>query len=682
MKKPIWQAALYMLGILMLSCSGNKYQGNCLKLTMAVYSDSGGIVFWDEGGDGNLILEPDSDNGTEIRSVLLKDSTGLLVGKFLPYINEAIISTDTVCLLSDNQVLWRRSFRLREGETPKQVKLTMDYEAAYTSSFSLIPGISWNGNTEDPGNVYHGFSFEDIPWSFASHRTLIPGATYSEGSQWSSGMFLETSVPPYGLSCSMIPSEGKTIHRLIIPEEELPKRVLIREWGLSEGRANVLILSPDEIVTVSARIVVNPVIRPRTGYRYMLDAAWDFYYQGTTPRLGKENLRQLAVRYVKESLWDEQHGMFHLALTLDTTQNVWLQTGGFSIGWCGRNGELANGLIADYFETGDTTSLRMALRCLDTWEERVNSANSSGDPFAPYYGIARDANTLADGATAFLKAYKKMKSIGEKRNYLDTGLGICNAALEIQKEDGQFSGPVSIRGSIGASLIPPLITAWEITDDKRYLHSAIKATGFYMNMLYSDGYLWGGALDTRSIDKESVNPLLAGTIRLYEITRDTVFLRMAEDAAYYLAAWQITQSIPNVPGSLLDEIGYESFGGTSVATVHMCADNFALACVPYLLRLSEHTSEKRWAERAKAIWDYSTQGISQGDMVLQGFPARPAGSQDETVNYTDWGYDFLAFGMDRNNPRGAGQYWLVGWAHAYRMTILSESKITQSVDKW
>ena len=121
----------------------------------------------------------------------------------------------------------------------------------------------------------------------------------------------------------------------------------------------------------------------------------------------------------------------------------------------------------------------MALRCLDTWAQRVNSADSSVDPFAPYYGIARDANTLADGATAFLKAYKKMKSIGEKRNYLDTGLGICNAALEIQKEDGQFSGPVSIRGSIGASLIPPLIAAWEITDDKRYLHSAIKATGFF-----------------------------------------------------------------------------------------------------------------------------------------------------------------------------------------------------------
>jgi len=95
----------------------------------------------------------------------------------------------------------------------------------------------------------------------------------------------------------MKPSEGKTIHRLIIPEEEQPKNVLIREWGLSDGRANILVISPGETVTVSARLVVNPVVCPRNGYSYMLDAAWDFYYREPTARLERENLRKLAVRY-------------------------------------------------------------------------------------------------------------------------------------------------------------------------------------------------------------------------------------------------------------------------------------------------------------------------------------------------------------------------------------------------
>jgi hypothetical protein len=157
---------------------------------------------------------------------------------------------------------------------------------------------------------------------------------------------------------------------------------------------------------------------------------------------------------------------------------------------------------------------------------------------------------------------------------------------------------------------------------------------------------------------------------------------MAEDAAYYFAAWQIAQHIPNLPGSLMEAIDYETFGGTSVATVHMCADGYGIAAVPYFLRLARHTGRDIWAERAVALWNNATQGISDGTFELMGQLPRPYGSQDETVNYTDWGYDWLANGMDRNHPRGAGQCWLVGWPSAMRLTVLADPELRKRIETW
>jgi hypothetical protein len=304
-------------------------------------------------------------------------------------------------------------------------------------------------------------------------------------------------------------------------------------------------------------------------------------------------------------------------------------------------------------------------------------------PLARFQHIASDANTLSDGALALLHAFTLARRCGvERPEYRDVALSICDAALALQQPDGRFEGAGCERGGIGAAFIPPLLTAYEMTRQSRYLSAAQAATKFYMEMLYRDGCLWGGALDTRSIDKETALPLITGTVRLYELTEEPQYLIQAEDAAYYFIAWQIAQTIPNPPGSLMDAIAFDTFGGTSVATVHMCADPFGVSAVPYLLRLSRHTGHEIWEQRARALWNNATQGISDGTLSLVGLPPRPCGSQDETVNYTDWGYDYLAQGMDRDNPRGAAQGWLTAWPTAMRLTILSDHELRQLIATW
>ncbi|MCW3052238.1 MAG: hypothetical protein JWN14_1408, partial [Chthonomonadales bacterium] len=196
-----------------------------------------------------------------------------------------------------------------------------------------------------------------------------------------------------------------------------------------------------------------------------------------------------------------------------------------------------------------------------------------------------------------------------------------------------------------------------------------------------DGSVWGSSLDTQSIDFESIAPLLEGNLRLYEKTGESRYLTQAEDAAYYDAAWQMAQSIPNPPGSLMESIGYETFGVHSVATIHMCAHAFGLADFRSLWKLAQLTHKPIWRERAIATWNNATLGISDGTFAPMGEPSRPYGSQDETYDYTDWGIDYpWAYHLDRAHPRGSGSEWLVAWPTAMRLTILADPELRSAIE--
>ncbi len=491
------------------------------------------------------------------------DERDTVIGWFQALSHEVLRGDDQIEIRDTNLIRWQRTFTLRAGQPKQRVRLTMDFLANHSCRFACLPGISWNGNQDDPGNVYRGFGHEGTPWSFAWHRTLIPGATYSEGDRYCIGLFADVRDPAVGLSCSLVPGEDSTIHRLIVPEEEQPQRVLIRERGLSPGRANVLELEPGESYVVTAWLAVNPWERPKLGYRHLLDAAWSQAFHETSAGYSASELWTMGVRFAKESLWDEGARMFHLALRYDDNPQ-WSRAGGFSIGWCGRNGELACALLVDYLDHGDTTSRDMAIDCLDAWVRRVESpvadtasgrgvppeviapfvgawtvtydngavahlrflpdghlgshpswgvgnlrvaednsvacdwsngqceryrvvegrlavehvfegaayrgAGVPAGPLARFHRIASDANTLSDGALALLHAFTLASRCGvERPEYRDVGLGICEAALALQQPDGRFEGPGCERGGIGAAFIPPLLTAYEMTRQSRYL---------------------------------------------------------------------------------------------------------------------------------------------------------------------------------------------------------------------
>ena len=81
------------------------------------------------------------------------------------------------------------------------------------------------------------------------------------------------------------------------------------------------------------------------------------------------------------------------------------------------------------------------------------------------------------------------------------------------------------------------------------------------------------------------------------------------------------------------------------------------------------------------MWNNATSGISDGTYQLMGEPVRPAGSQDETYDYTNWGIDYSwAYHMDRANPRGSGSEWLIAWPTAMRLTILADPDLRSTIE--
>ncbi len=707
---------------------------------------------------------------TRQQSTLIVDDCGELVGKVLPWSSDTIQSDDELEPSGECLVRWRRTFRLNDGQPKQQVRLVMDFEAAHACRFALIPGISWNGNKNDPGNVYHGFTHQGTPWTFAWHRTLIPGATYSEGDRHSVGLFADVSDPRAGLSCSLIPSAETTVHRLIFPEEEMPQRVVIREDGLSPGQAGVFELSPGQVFTATAWLVLHRVDKSRPGYRFLLDAAWRHFYKAPIAQRSVNELRDFSISYVK-SLWNDRAKKFCIAMA-SNGHGDWKPHESFEIGWVGRNGDSANAMLADYLRTNNSSSLDMGMACLDVW-----AAQATGEPERPgqvspeairrwvgtwvvtydnravahltffpsgqigdhptwgrgtlrvipeglacdwsggeretyclqqdetlkvvhvkdgktfigsgrrgasekFRSLAGDINNLSEGTVEFFKAYELSARCGQPRpRFRELAAAICDEAVANQQPDGGFTGYHADKGAIGASMIPALLRAYDVTGKADYLRSARSAMEYYVAMFHRDGYLWGATLDTSSIDKETVFPLLESAVRLYEVTREKDYLNQAEELAWYHSAWQLTQSIPNVPGSLMDAVHYETFGSTTVATVHMCADSYSLLTFQPLVKLARYTGNDQWRERAVAVWSTSTYGISDGTWRLMGQGPRPRGSQDETVNHTDWNYRIgIGLNLDRNNPRGSGSEWLTIWPSAIRLEILADPELRSLVE--
>ena len=590
--------------------------------------------------------------------------------------------TDSFTQLEDGVWYWQR-----RSDTPVS-EMRMELLRTTEVTFTMIPGVSYNGNGWGDSAEYVGGTDGGIPWTFVWHRCTIPACTYTEADDISLALLAD---PSERASCSLwSDGSGTARHALVWPEQEGPRVLMRHEWappfrGTMEPRTEF-----------RALIVLSNGGRARQRYEKLLTFAWKRFSHPLRPSMPAADLYRYTLAFFK-SLWTHEPSgfcAFNRGLDWNSKTCYYEKRTSirYEIGWVGQNALLSCILLEDYLKTGDTECRDKAILTLDSWIRCAVLPNGlmrvkfDGDPAASTPPDTRaympelasqnghrvfpiDACNLGGAASGLFEAADLAEKAGVPRpEYRETALGICRFVVRHQSPDGAFAkswnddGSVqSQNGSVGSFLICPLLTAYQRTTEPEFLESAKAAFDFYYGEFDRNGFTTAGALDTYCIDKESASPLLAAALALYAQTRDAALLQKAQNVAWYLCTWMMHYRVEYSKDTVCGQIGYDTFGMTAVSTAHNAIDQYAVHDVLSFFKLAELTGNSIWQRYALAFWCSTTQLVSDGTLSIAGH-VRPAGSQDEAVYHTRW------------SRRTLGPYqptqWLVAWSGAFRMDIL------------
>ena len=601
------------------------------------------------------------------------------VGEFLSTSQTGVKFSDDVEKIDDNIIKVTRTFVARENID--SVRLTFDFRHAHKCSNAIIPSVCYNGNHWGRGKEPKGFSTNGVWHTYSYRRTPIPGVTFSEGEKFVVAVW---GVKPTGesdaFSCSMMPDSAAVTHSLILPEEERPFTYVGKNVYRAEYTTK-LSMKKGEKKSIQAYIFVADKNSVENPLALFMEKAWAFAQKEYASVISPEKVWEYGVKYAKESLWAEEdtYKGFSIGLLPDGEKG-WKQRAfvKYEIGWCGQNASFINSLLVDYLKTGDEESRDKALAALDTWTA-PELQRENGFYVVSYDNILRKKkNIVSDACNMGTAAYNFFETaeLLEKCNLRErvarvkeVALGICNFVKADQQPSGVYgkgwneSGECLYReGTVGAFMIPPMLTAYSLTADKEYLYSARKAYDYYYNEFLNNGYTTAGALDTWCIDKESSMPLLRASLNLFDITGDSMYIDNAERISYYLSTWMWHYKAEYSSDTDIERYGYNTFGATSVSVQHHHLDVYALFWVGEWLRLAELTGNDAWREKALAIWTNGCQLISDGSLEING-RVRPVGGQNEAFFNCRWGFGGLP-GKSRIND------WLVAWPGAFRLETL------------
>ncbi len=622
-------------------------------------------------------------------------------GRVAALVTPCVGAIDTFTHINEIAVRWHR-----HTATPV-TEMKMELIVPDVVSFYMVPSVSYNGNGWGDTEEYVGDNCDGTPWTYASHRVTIPSCTYTETEFASLALMAEAGD---NTACSVFASHDGTHHQVLFPEVEGPKTLQRHFWG------EPFVGTMEPRSDFDAIILIYPAENKPIRYDRMLDFAWRYYGHPIKAPRSPEELYRLGMAYTRFLYQEEQNGFCGFTMGSQWHMDDWIYkktSHRYEISWVGQSAVMANEMLRDYLRTGNKQSLEMGIKAHDCWlkfgsnpcglldaqidfhpwrkmeypstyvpdkwklgeAEYESHRNRVGKTFQ------RDENGLillnidscnnGGAAEAYFEAFELARKCGyERPEYLKTAMGICDFAIKTQADEGRYAkswtkeGNVKVAdGTIGAFLIAPMFTAYKYTGDGKYIASATKAFEFYYRSLEEDGFTTAGALDTYCIDKESSSPLLRAALLLYEHTRENRYLEAAKNIAWYLSTWLMHYTIKYPLDCLISQMGYDTFGSTSVSTAHQAMDQYALRDVISFLKLANYTGNIQWREKAIAFWCNACQGISDGTMFLNG-RMRPAGSQDEAIFHTRWG----RHGVGPFRP----SQWLPAWPTAFRFEILNQ----------
>ncbi|WP_338395943.1 YyaL domain-containing protein [Fulvitalea axinellae] len=590
---------------------------------------------------------------------------------------------DKVNEVEEGIFLWERTVT-NIGKDLDSFRTTMEVKTPGKFDYGMIPGLSYNGNPWGDGNEPKTFTDKGLPWVFSYNRTSVPGATYSENDKWTVALFSDFNDKSIPFSCSLMPKQNNTYHRLIWPEEETPRSYSGKN-SFTGPYARNLSLKSGQSLKLSAWVVLAPKENGHGASSKFLDFAWKKGYRPTKPEKSAEKIRDLSIDFIKTHSWSEEGPFkgFRLGLKRHSKSEGWGHKyyWRYETGFCGQNISLANAFLYEYISRKDKDALEKGLESLDIWARDCSMPNGlfrcHYDQLLPRGRAweAQDACNLGTASYQFFEAFELAKKCGVyKPNYKDVALAICDFMISQQEESGRLGKYwnnkgecLNRNGTTGAFLIPGMIKAFHITEKQKYLDAALKAFDFYFGQFQDHGYTVAGALGTNCVDKESSFPLLRSAMLLHKTTQDKGYLEKAERLSQYLASWQWHYDVRFPEKSFLAKSGYRSTGATSVSAAHNHLDHYALVWVSDWVELAKLTGNDIWLQRAQAIWHEGNSLVSDGKKPDANGDIIPAGGQFSTIYQANWAWSKTKAGHGSGNVDSS---WLPVWYMAYRLETL------------
>lgn len=558
----------------------------------------------------------------------------------------------------------------------RRIQTIFEIRTLYPVEHYVIPCVLYNGNPWGQGKEPKGLTHEGKPWIFSYDRQGIPSCTLAENDAVYTALFASPKDADSLVSSCSLEREpsGAMRQRIYHPVKEEPLTYCARDT-YSPATETEITLAPGESFTVTVYVAVGKPEWKNFGMAGLLDTFPKLFGLSTKAAHPQNKIWQYGIGYAKHLITDCRGVKAFIIGTQPDAKGVfqYREDECFELGWCGQNALFARMLLEDYRKNGDEDSLQQGVEILDNWAKRAPAESGllcvqMRDTFQKETAVSDTCN-MGWGAAEFVRAYRLMKALGvEKPEWLQAAQGLCDfflthfdAEFGFGKEWKLTGECLDKGGTIGGFILCAFVELYKETGEKPYLEMAEKALRLYVERDLNGFFCTAGALDTTCIDKETSIPLIFSSVELYAITGKPVYLEYARKASYYFTSWMYQYNALYPADSDFERFGFSTLGGTAVSAQHHHIDAYGVMAVPSLLRLAEITGDDLWRQRAKALYDNTTQCISDGKTPIRG-KIRPFGSQNEGFLHCNWSME-----------RGSLNDWLVAWPSSFRLYAISEA---------
>ena len=222
------------------------------------------------------------------------------------------------------------------------------------------------------------------------------------------------------------------------------------------------------------------------------------------------------------------------------------------------------------------------------------------------------ARTVAEATLFMMRSARSEHELGiEHPSWLQAIGSNLDQVLRTQRGDGAFPAlvngrtgePQSWAGAAGLLWIPALLESFPSPVSEEGQRGAFREAavlaGEYYAQFVDEEFVYGAAedVDLAPSSEDGYNAVMA-YVALYEATREDRWLDLARRAADWMLSFRWSYNLSFPAHTLLETYDYRSRGADLASPRNQHLHIYGLICLPELVRLSEHSGDAYYADRA------------------------------------------------------------------------------------